>query len=238
MPNSKFLVHWTGNDLIKRKHAENHLEDWLVNEYANRLKNDYQEGLYTERKKEKEVLPGIAISNLVRICFSEIRLSESGTHAACYGELGIGFTRDFIAKKGGRRVVYVPYETEEGLLEQSIKVAWKKSKGNAELQKRLKWVLAFCKPMSNGMPEDSAEYRDYYEEMEWRLVYGESLDSSKAFTNPKRGIHRVRFEPGNVKLIIFPNDNVRQQTLNDNDMKQFFAIHQPDLILLENCNHF
>jgi hypothetical protein len=143
-----------------------------------------------------------------------------------------------VAAKGGRRVLYVPNEPEGGVLEQSIKAAWMKSEGNAEIRKYLKWIFAFCKPMSNGKPADSDEYEDYYEEMEWRLVYGESLDQGKAFTNPQPGIHRVPFEPSDVKLIVFPNDAVRQDILTDNDVKEFFAVHEPDLVLLENCTHF
>jgi hypothetical protein len=112
------------------------------------------------------------------------------------------------------------------------------SKNDADVRKRLKWILAFCKQMSNGKPQDSEEYLDYYEEMEWRLVMGESLDRSKAFTNPKRGIHRVPFDPVDVQLIVFPNDEVKRLTLDDVEMKPFFAGHQPNLINLEDCSHF
>jgi hypothetical protein len=41
MPISKFLIHWTGRDLVKRKLVENLPEDWLVREYAKRLKDNY-----------------------------------------------------------------------------------------------------------------------------------------------------------------------------------------------------
>ena len=118
MPISKFLIHWTGKDLVKRKVVENLPDDWLVREYAKRLKDNYQNGLFTERKKEKDVLRGLAIDSLVRLCFSEIRLSQAQIHAKRYGELGIGFSRDFVAAKGGRRVLYIPNEPKGGLLEQ------------------------------------------------------------------------------------------------------------------------
>ena len=159
MPISKFLIHWTGRDLVKRQSAENLPEDWLVREYAKRLKDNYQNGLFTERKKEKDVLRGLAIDSLVRLCFTEIRLSQAQIHAKRYGGLGIGFSRDFVAARGGRRVLYVPNEPEGGLLERSIKDAWKKSEGNAEIRKHLKWVFAFCKPMSNGKPEDQTNMK-------------------------------------------------------------------------------
>jgi hypothetical protein len=50
---AKFSVHWTGSDFVK-----NLKPDALVEEYAKRLKDDYQKGLYAKRKKEKDVLPG------------------------------------------------------------------------------------------------------------------------------------------------------------------------------------
>ena len=238
MPISKLLIHWTGKDKIEEKRKKGFSEDWLVNEYADRLKDYYRRGLFARRKKEVEVLPGVSINNLVRICFSEIRLSQAKDHAARYGALGIGFSRDFIASKGGQRVIYIPYEPEGGLVERDIKSAWKESRGIPTVQASLKWMLAFCKPMSNGQPEDSADYVDNYEEMEWRLVYRENSDPGGVFSNPQRFIHRVEFNAENVKLIVFPDDKVRRRTLEDAEMAPFFNAHQPDLVLLEDCIHF
>ena len=235
---SKFLVHWIGSDLVKKEKVLTLAA--LADEYAKRLKDDYQNGLFTERKKETNVLPKISMNSLVRICFTEIRLSQAQTHSERYGRLGIGFTREFVTKKGGRRVIYVPFEPDSGLLEESITSVWKKSKGKGheEIHNAAKWLFAFCKPMSNGKAEDSADYLNYYEEMEWRMVFAEGSDRSGAWTNPKRREHRVRFDPGDVRVIVFPNDRVKQLTLDDGDMKIFFRKHQPNLVMLEDCPHF
>lgn len=235
---SKFLFHWIGQDLVEEETKKLITPDALAKEYARRLKDDYQNGLFTIRKKEPKVLPKVSIDHLVRICFTEIRLGQAKTHADRYGKLGIGFTRDFVVKKGGRRVIYVPWESDSGLLEESIKSVWKKSKGNEEIHKPAKWLFAFCKPMSNAEAEDSKEYINYYEEMEWRMVYGEGSDRSGAFTNPKRYEHRVRFDPADVKVIVFPDERVKQRILDDADMKKFFSKHQPNLVTLEDCPHF
>lgn len=237
---SKFLVHWIGQDLVEEETKKLTTPDALAKEYARRLKDDYQNGLFTIRKKEPKVLPKISIDHLVRICFTEIRLGQAKTHADRYGKLGIGFTRDFVIKKGGRRVIYVPFEPNSGLLEKSITSVWKKSRGKQyeEIHKAAKWLFAFCKPMSNGEAEGSNEYINYYEEMEWRLVYGENSDRSGAWTIPKRYEHRVKFDPGDVKVIVFPNDRVKQLTLEDADMKTFFRNQQPNLVMLEDCPHF
>ena len=123
-------------------------------------------------------------------------------------------------------------------MEESISSVWKKSKGSDEIHKAAKWLLAFCKPMSNGEIEGSKKYINYYDEMEWRLVYGENSDRSRAWTNPRRGEHRVRFDASDVKVIVFPNDRVKQLTLDDADMKNFFRTHQPNLVMLKDCAHF
>ena len=179
---------------------------------------------------------------IVRLCFTEIRLSQAKSHSQRYGKLGIGFHRDYIANKGGRPVIYLPWEADNRFLDECIWRAWAKAKtqGNDEIEKLLKWILAFCKLMSNGKPENSPDYKDWYEEMEWRLVYGESLDTSGAFVPDavEPDAHRMKFEPVDVAAIVFPNKDVMRKTLNDIDMKAFFAVHQPNLLLLDDCDHF
>ena len=201
------------------------------------MKDDYQNGLFTKRKEEK-VLPRISVKNLVRICFTEIRLGQAAIHAERYGRLGIGFTRDLIVNKGGRRVIYVPIESDSCLLEESIKSLWKKSKGkeHEEIHRAAKWIFAFCKPMSGN--DEDGEFIDYYKEMEWRLVYGESSDPGGSFVNTERRIFRVPFEPRDVKVIVFPDEAVKQRTLADSDMQKYFSEHQPNLVMFEDCSHF
>ena len=160
---SQILVHWTGKDI------ENSLDNVKAQKYVERLKDYYENGLFSKRTKEA-VIRRKLIKNLVRICFTEIRLSQSQTHAKRYGKLGIGFTRDFIMNKGGRPVIYIPYEADTCLLEDSIRNAYDKSKGIDEIQKPLKWLLAYVKRMSDRNGE-------YYEEMVWRLLYDESPDN-------------------------------------------------------------
>jgi len=48
----------------------------------------------------------------------------------------------------------------------------------------------------------------------------------------------MRFEAADVALIVFPSRDVMQHTLDDNEMKAFFANHPPNLLLLEDCNQF
>ena len=187
MPHSKFLVHWTGQrDLEPLPGSEK------SDCYADRLKDWYQNGLFTRRTTDPELAirlpePGhvnkLKNEEFVRLYFTEVRLSQAENHSLRYGRLGIGFTSEFIANKGGRPVIYNPWEAKGRSLEESIYRAWEKAstQGNAEFEALLSSIVAFCKPMSEGTP-GSAAYVDNYEEMEWRIVHGGILDTTGVFS--------------------------------------------------------
>lgn len=134
MPHSKLLVHWTGQTSFESLPAAD-----KIDKYAERLKDWYQKGLFTRRADELVLRlpePGHGYVNkphmeLVRICFTEIRLSQAKSHSQRYGRLGIGFSRDYIVNKGGRPVIYVPWEAEFRLLDQCIWRLGKKRKHRA-----------------------------------------------------------------------------------------------------------
>ena len=222
---SKYLVHWTGKDI----------EDPAAGDksrlYVERLKDDLEKGLFTRRTTEDSIRYW-KIKNLVRICFTEIRLSQAETHAHRYGKLGIGFTRDFIMKKGGRPVIYVTYDGKgnDCLLEDSIRNVYEQSNDNPEIYRPAKWIMAHVKRMSNKNADD------FYEEMEWRLVYDES---STHFTKDEtEGIHRLRFEAKDIKVIIFPDDVTKKQSLGDEFIRKYFLGHLPIMATLEECSNF
>jgi hypothetical protein len=225
---SKFLVHWTGNG----KHdIESKPESDRPQLYFDRLIDDYQYGLYTKRTSE-DVIRNWKIKKIVRLCFTEIRLSQAEKHAERYGKLGIGFTRDFIMNKGGRPVIYIPYKADGRLLEDSIKSVYEKSKDNEEIHKSSKWIMAHVKRMSDGNSED------YYEEMEWRLVYDESPDN-KHFTKGKgKGIHRLKFAAHDIKVIIFPDEDTKELSLKTEAIRKYFSEYMPIIATLEDCRNF
>jgi hypothetical protein len=243
MPHSKFLVHWSGRDLESLSDHEK------KEKYALRLKDWYQNGLFTKLTRDPELAirlsgPGpvnkLKNEQFVRLCFTEVRLSQADEHSQRYGRLGIGFNSDLIADKGGRPVIYLPWEAKARLLEQSIFEAWEKAKAsaNAELEQLLGWIVAFCKPMSER--PGSPDYVNNYDEMEWRIVHGAPLDTSGTFMEDRvvPNAFRVKFDPADVSLIVFPDPDVMRQTLDDSDMKSFFGTHQPNLLLVEDCSHF
>ena len=223
---SKILVHWTGKDIESNSRAN---KSQL---YVERMIDDLQNGLFTKRTTEA-VIRKKKIKNLVRICFTEIRLSQARTHAQRYGKLGIGFKRDFIVKKGGRPVIYIPFEIRKDshLLENLIRTVYDKSEGNDEIHKSSKWIMTHVKRMSNGKGED------YYEEMEWRLVHDES-PNNRHFISKCRGVYRMRFTIRDIKVIIFPDEGTKQLALKNDIVKKYISEHMPMMATLEDCDSF
>ena len=223
---SKILVHWTGKDL-ESNHSTKKSEL-----YVERLIDDLQKGLFSQRTTEA-VIRKKKIKHLVRICFTEIRLSQARTHAERYGKLGIGFTRDFIMNKGGRPVIYIPFEicNNDHLLENLIRTVYEKSAGNDEIHKPAKWIMAHVKRMSNENGED------YFEEMEWRLVYDES-SNNRHFIGEDQGVYRMIFGIRDIKVIIFPDEGTKQLALKNDIIKNYISEHMPMIATLEDCASF
>jgi hypothetical protein len=222
---SKILVHWTGKD-IENRHGANKAEL-----YVERLKDDLEKGLFTKRISEDSIR-NWKIKYLLRICFTEIRLSQAEKHAERYGKLGIGFTRDFIMNKGGRPVIYIPHKADNRLLEDSIKSVYEKSKDNEEIHKSSKWIMAHVKRMSNGKDED------YYEEMEWRIIHDESPNSKHFTKGEDNGVYRLKFAAHDIKVIIFPDEPTKRLSLEDEAIRKYFSELMPIIAILEDCSNF
>ncbi len=223
---SKILVHWTGKNIERNPSAN---KSQL---YVERLIDDLQNGLFTKRTTDA-VIRKTKIKNLVRICFTEIRLSQARTHAERYGKLGIGFTRDFIMNKGGRPVIYIPFEVRKDGhgLENLIGTVYDKSAGDDEIHKSTKWIMAHVKRMSNGKGED------YYEEMEWRLVHDES-PKDRHFIGKGHGVYRMKFAIRDIKVIIFPDEGTKQLAMKNDIIKKYISEHMPMMATLEDCDSF
>ena len=221
---SKFLVHWTGKDI------ENCSATGKSQLYVERLKDDLEKGLFAKRISEDSIRKW-KIKNLVRICFTEIRLSQAQTHAKRYGKLGIGFRRDFIMNKGGRPVIYIPFDAkvDARLLEDSIRTVYERSYDNSEIHRSAKWIMAHVKRMSNGKDAD------YYEEMEWRLVHDEK---STHFSSSESDVYRLKFEASDIKLIILPDEITKRQSLGDEFIRKYFSEHLPIMATLDECSNF
>ena len=222
---SKILVHWTGKPDI---------EDEPVSDqprlFIQRLHDYYQNGLFMKRTEENSIRFW-RLKNIVRLCFTEIRLSQAENHAKRSGKLGIGFSRDFIINRDGRPVIYIPFEPYDGLLERSLTQIWEKSIDD-ETPKPMKYVLGFVKRMWN-------EHGDMnFEEMEWRIVYDENPKNDNITKGNNEGEFRFKFAPKDVTVIIFPDEATRKMALCDSTLQIYFSQHTPILVTIDDCKDF
>lgn len=224
---SEFLVHWTGSDIESQRNTDK------PGLYLNRLLDVYAHGLFAKRTNEA-VVRRMKMKNIVRWCFTEIRLSQAHQHAERFGRLGIGFTREFIIEKGGRPVIYIPFDAPDSsrLLEDSIRYVHDNSVRDSEVQRSAKYIMAHVKRMG-----DSPASYEHYEEMEWRIVRGES-QQNRHFTNPRRGEHRLEFLPTDVQIIIFPDSDTRELALENDELQPHLDRHMPVMATLADCGHF
>jgi len=202
---SKILVHWTG-----KKDIENNPENNRAQLYVDRLKDYYQYGLYMKRTEE-DVLRGLKIKYLLRLCFTEIRLSQAREHANNYGNL---------------------FNAKRCLLEENLKQAYNKSKGIDEIHKPLKYVLAFTKRMVNEQGDN------HYDEMEWRIVHDENPNDLYIVKDICKDAFRFKFLESDIKVIVFPDEETKKISLNDEDIKVFFSRYTPITVTLDDCDNF
>jgi hypothetical protein len=225
---SKFLIHWTG-----KKDIETQIENEKAQLYFDRLKDYYRNGLFLKRTEEATIRR-MRIKNIVRLCFTEIRLSQTHDHSDRYGRLGIGFAREFIINRGGRPVIYIPFKADICVLEESIRNIYENSKNHKNISTYIKTVFAYIKRMHNN---DKQEI-DYYEEMEWRLVFSKDYNAHYFTRSEDPGIFRLKFDPADVKVIIFPDEKTRRMALDDGVMMSFFSRHLPITVTLDDCGNF
>ena len=223
---SSYLVHWTGRDIEPEPESAERQKLYLK-----RLIDYYTNGLFA-RRTEEDVVRGLKIKDVVRLCFTEIKLSQVKEHSDRYGRLGIGFDRNYLMDKGCRPVIYIPFDSKVGsrLLEDSISRVYQGSEANTEVHKAAEWIMAHVKRMSKGS-------EDYYEEMEWRLVHDET--SSSHFTKSAvAGVYRLVFTPMDARLVIFPDEATKRLSLQSGEMELYFRQHLPVLATLQDCSNF
>jgi hypothetical protein len=226
---SKFLVHWTGRDIDSAIIDD----DSRRNRYIERLRDDYVNGLFA-RRCEEGMLRRMKLKRLIRLCFTEIRLSEVQTHAGRYGKLGIGFDRKFLINRGARPVIYIPFLANDTFMEDTMAYVFNETTG--AVHDRLKWLLAFVKRMSDK-PTTHKSSQDFLEELEWRVVYGETLNPGD-FLKQKDGTYRRAFDPKDVRLLVLPDEKAKVMALNDWVLKSFFSKHTPIMLILSDCQNF
>lgn len=233
---SKFLIHWTGKDISEE--ANN-----LKEKYIERLKDILQKGLrmnpgiekiYGKNKKWVEV-------KIARVCFTEVKLTQTEEHAIRYGGLGIGFHRNYVLEREGNPVLYVQ-NSDKGHIIENIDFLFKQIKTlSNETNKALEVICGYLKNMS-GYNEEELKY---YDEMEWRVVHIDGLTGPNNYiqdydekTDGGDKFYRLKVLPEDIKLIVFPNNLTLKTALKDKEFCSYFSAYVPNFIALKDCKNF
>lgn len=161
---SDLLVHWTGRDLDveydpKWSSSENcKMRPGLAHKYLDRLRDILKHGLWmTMQKAESYSKECVAIPETPGLCFTELKLSQSRSHASRYGRLGIAVKRPFLFERGGRPITY--FNGRRGM-DPFMRECVETFKDRRLLQ--------FFKPM-DAKSKGPMGY-DFYDESEWRII--------------------------------------------------------------------
>src|SRR5689334_4589799 len=120
---SDLLVYWTGAkdieqqcgtaEWFKEEHSSTRNEERLMRAYLDRLANILKYGLWMTDQAPPKISRDYELPTAPCTCFTELKLSQSRTHAARYGRLGLAFKRPFLFARGGRPVAY--YAVKDGI---------------------------------------------------------------------------------------------------------------------------
>lgn len=180
---SDFLVHWTGKDI-----DANYDSDWyshrntkvlrdteIANAYIKRLRDILRFGLWLTEESDVLFKAGdndVLIPCTPKVCFTELKLSESRNHAKHYDRLGIGVKRPYAFVRNGRPLAYFGFHTDIN------NDAFLKGCASDLADKSL---LNFFKPMNSS---SDLNY-DLYSESEWRILFFKDLLERGLLIDPR-----------------------------------------------------
>lgn len=174
-------------------------------------------------------------AEISRICFSEIRLSQARVHATRYGDLGIGFSREFVLEREGNPVFYVQ-NGAKGHVIQNLDRLRGFVENSRQKKKELEVILGYLKNMSEKNDSDLK----YYDEMEWRIVHLENRMKERrvAVEDESQNIYRLTLKPNDIKIIVFPDNETQRKALSDDFIQKYFKSYLPMMVTLDECDNF
>jgi len=260
---SDFLIHWTGKD-IQTNYKD--LNDVQRDKYISRLRSTLKEdtnGLWMNKPKKLESTGGhdetlLTYGTLPMTCFTEIRLSDVYKHTKLYSCLGFGFNRKFVIERSGSPVQYVPgsddYSGSEdsdiigNIMKLTDKIRYmnprypeNKSRLTPEQFNEIKYALYFNSSFMKKMSRTPNDYQ-YLDEAEWRIVYtkrrkDEGKLKATGMYNPQ---FKIPFKPKELKILIFPDPEVRKKSLTDSVILNWLGepYKFPIMVTIEECLQF
>ena len=74
------------------------------------------------------------------------------------------------------------------------------------------------------------------DESEWRIVYGGQENITHKDKNEDH-VYKIKFEPKDLKVLILPNESIRQKAL-PHIQKWLGGLHLPIIAIVEECLQF
>lgn len=174
---SDYLIHWTGRDIDEdldpRWHERHNTKTAkeVDDRYLQRLRDILTFGLWMTNEPEWNPTADTTVPAAPVCCFTELKLSQSRTHAQRYGRLGIGVKRPFLFQRFGRPLCYFGFgETNNDIFLKACAT----DLGD-------KNMMHFFKRMNSSR---KLTY-DFYAESEWRIVYFASLLKRRFVVDPR-----------------------------------------------------
>lgn len=232
-----FLIHWTGKDI-----AVDALTTAHRSAYVDRLADILTHGLWMTQPVERiEGKAGSWIEYTTPLtCFTEIRLSQARLHSHQYGLLGIGVTRQFVLDRFGGPVHYVRNHASECIIGnvQAIRAALN-DLGRQDLLDSFAVNTCYIKKMSEINQDDFT----YLNEQEWRIVHTHAQTTAGRLvqTGGRRPEYRIPVQLGDIRIIVFPDEQTRAVARTDTRLYAWFQAPAPSgaiLLTVQECEHF
>lgn len=192
----------------------------LIKEYVNRLRGILKFGLWMNNDKslnEIDQAPSQSkdderlceTMDVARVCFTELKLSESRQHAFEYGRLGIGVKRMFLFDRAGQPMIYAGCRNKPN---------WFSSFGGDLEKPHLKSIYkSFFKDMSE---EEDLNYK-YFSESEWRIVYSDGIANDKECHVAQNVGSNIIHVNGNLNEETKKYARINQVKISPDDLEKF-----------------
>ncbi|GEM_PF-5360821 len=198
----------------------------IIEDYVNRLRDILKFGLWlTKDKLPEEIQKTPSCSDddgrinetpdITRVCFTELKLSESRQHAYEYGRLGIGLKRMFLFNRAGHPLFYISPKkgyTKPNWFSHLINNSQNDTVSNAQ--------KSYFKYMSET---EDLNYK-YYSESEWRIVCPHNLDEDNAVLNSIRK-YFINVA-GNINDEIKKYSGINQVQIKQTELEEFIKKNQ------------
>lgn len=178
---SDFLIHWTGKDLDCSydprwdNNGKSKTDSDLARKYIERLHTILKYGLWLTTEPESTwPVAGVQVTipSTPKVCFSELKLSQSRNHARRYGRLGVGVKRPYLFTRCGRPLAYFGFHADAQNDQFLKSCATELNNPN---------LLNFFKPMNSSRTLDY----DLYSESEWRIIFLQELLDRELLVDPR-----------------------------------------------------